>query len=71
MFLIKKYENIIKKIPCLKVPRMKEVFKKKDGKREKLPIFLTICGFWVGTVFMLLLSIFEEDISLNISSCSA
>jgi len=50
---------------------MKEVFKKKDGKREKLPIFLSIGGFWVGTVFMLLLSIFEEDISLNISSCSA
>jgi len=49
---------------------MKDVFKKKDGKRDKLSIALTIFGFWIGTAFMLLLAIFEEDITLNINSCS-
>jgi len=50
---------------------MKDVFKKKDGKRDKLSIALTIFGFWIGTAFMLLLAIFEDNISVNIFSCTA
>lgn len=49
------------------VPRIKLLFQRKNGKLQKFPIFLTIIGLLTGSIFMLLLSLYEEVIKVDFS----
>lgn len=37
---------------------------------KQITMLLMIVGFWIGTVFMLLLSLYEDDIRIDVKSLS-
>jgi hypothetical protein len=51
------------------MPRLKAAIEKESGKRKILSVCLVLAGFWIGTVFMLLLSLYEHDIEIDIKEC--